>query len=989
MIGSTIVGHRIEARLGEGGMGVVYRARHEQLGKLRALKLLPPHLAQDRQFRERFEREWRLAAAIEHPSIVEILDAGEAEGRLYIVMRLIDGADLATVVAAQGALEPVRVTHILEQIGDALDAAHAAGLVHRDVSPRNILVAASDRAYLADFGVARATAATGLTRTGYFVGNLDYASPEQIEGKAIDGRADIYALGGVLYTSLTGRTPFERETEVQVMYAHLNEAPPAPSAVREDLPPALDDVVAKAMAKTPDTRFQSCAEFVEALRTAVTPAGSVTSLPASALGNGAPGKATLLPDGLLTPGSVLGEYRIEALIGRGGMGIVYLAERPRLGSKVALKLLSAELAADERFRDRFVRESQMASALDHPNIIPVYDAAEADGRAFIAMRYVDGPSLKALLEETGSLDLERALNLLAQVGSALDAAHESNLIHRDVKPANILIAKGGASSFGEHVYLTDFGVSKRVGSHSGLTATGQFVGTLSYAAPEQIEGKSVDGRADLYAAACVLYEMLAGSPPFKRDNDVALLWAHVTEPPPRLSEVRSDLPPDLDAAIARGMAKSPDDRQPSCAQLIAEVRAACQTRTAAWSSALAATVVVEESATAVDPRSSPPTVAPAVVPPTEPTPVAPIVTSAATVAQTSAETPATVVEQGPTTADTPIANREPAVDTTPAAQPPRDVPPPTVPAAGLERKRRPSRKVVAAALLLIVLIGAAAAIAIAMSSSSGSKTSSGAPPAPATPPVSPPVGKLAVASFHVGRAVAGGSLAALLTVRQSGFARSAAAKVLCRGAIGDRPIAATRSVSGRVGTCRWQVPVEAAGRTLAGTVAIRRGHVSVSRGFSLRVNPSPGKVVLTKAPVIASGPKAGRVFVVDFPLRLESLGQRRSLPTATTTATCRAHVPGRAFTRGTTTLSGSGVTCAWTVPSNASGRRLLLLLHVVSEGRAASFRFPASVPRSVAPSPPPAPPAPPASPPPSPTPTPAPPAPPPPASTPLPTPVPQ
>ena len=304
MIGSTIVGHRIEERLGEGGMGVVYRARHEQLGKLRALKLLPPHLAQDRQFRERFEREWRLAAAIEHPSIVEILDAGEAEGRLYIVMRLIDGADLATVVAAQGALEPVRVTHILEQIGDALDAAHAAGLVHRDVSPRNILVAASDRAYLADFGVARATAATGLTRTGYFVGNLDYASPEQIEGKAIDGRADIYALGGVLYTSLTGRTPFERETEVQVMYAHLNEAPPAPSAVSRRTSRRRWTMSSRRRWPRRPTRGSSPA-----------PSSSRRSEPPShrpdrsplcprrALGNGAPGKATLLPDGLLTPGS--------------------------------------------------------------------------------------------------------------------------------------------------------------------------------------------------------------------------------------------------------------------------------------------------------------------------------------------------------------------------------------------------------------------------------------------------------------------------------------------------------------------------------------------------------------------------------------------------------------------------------------------------------------------------------------------------------------
>ncbi len=987
MIGCTIGGHRIEERLGEGGMGVVYKARHEQLGRVRALKLLPPHLAQDRQFRERFEREWRLAAAIEHPNIVEILDAGEADGRLYIVMRLVEGADLATLVARHGALDPARTLHILEQIGDALDSAHAAGLVHRDVSPRNILVAAGDRAYLADFGVARTTEATGLTRTGYFIGNLDYASPEQIEGKTVDGRADVYALGGVLYTSVSGRSPFERETEVQVMYAHLNDAPPAPSAVRTDLPSALDDVVAKAMAKAPAERFQTCAEFGDALRAAVAPSGALTAPPVSTTGNGAPGKATILPDGALSAGSELGGYRIDGLIGRGGMGIVYLAERPRLGSKVALKLLNAELAADERFKDRFVRESQMASALDHPNIIPVYDAGEADGRFFIAMRYVDGPSLKTLLEETGSLDLERALSLLAQLGSALDAAHQNNLIHRDVKPANILIARGGASSFGEHVYLTDFGVSKRVGSHSGLTATGQFIGTLSYAAPEQIEGKSVDGRADLYAVACVLYEMLAGSPPFKRDNDVALLWAHVTEPAPRLSEVRDDLPPELDAAIAKGMAKSPDERQPSCAQLVAEVRAACQTRTAAGSSALAATVIVEESATAADPGSSPPTVPSAVVPPTEPIPVAPIATSATVAAETSAETPATVVEPGqPTVADTPVAG-EPIVETAPAAQPARDVPPPTVPAPGVERKRRPSRKVVAA-LLLVVLIGAGAALAIAMSSSSGSKTSPPVPAPPPTPPVSPTVGTLTVESFRVSRAVAGGSLAALLSVRQSGFARSAAAKVLCRGVIGDRSIAATRSVSDGVATCRWRLPVQAAGRMLAGTVAMTRGHVSVSRGFSRRVNPSPGKVVLTKAPVIASKPKAGRVFVVNFPLRLESLGQRRSLPTTTTTATCRAHVQGRAFTRGTTTLTGSGITCAWPVPSNASGRRLLLLLHVVSDGHAASFRFSASVPRSVAPSHSPAQPTPPASPPPSPTPTPTPPTPPP-ASTPLPTPVPQ
>ena len=238
LIGHTVVGHRIEGLLGEGGMGVVYRARHEHLGRVRALKLLPPQLTDDTSFRERFEREWRLAAAIEHPNIVEVLDAGEADGQLYIVMRLIDGPDLARLVADEGPLlarAPARDP--LEQIGDALDAAHSQNLVHRDVTPRNILVAAGDHAYLADFGVARSTTTQGLTRTGHFVGNLDYAAPEQIEGRSIDGRIDMYALGGVLFTCLTGLPPYERDSDVQLMYAQLKDPPPAPSAFRSGLPP--------------------------------------------------------------------------------------------------------------------------------------------------------------------------------------------------------------------------------------------------------------------------------------------------------------------------------------------------------------------------------------------------------------------------------------------------------------------------------------------------------------------------------------------------------------------------------------------------------------------------------------------------------------------------------------------------------------------------------------------------------------------------------
>ena len=600
-------------------MGVVYRARHEQLGRVRALKLLPARLAHDQEFRTRFEREWRLAASIEHPNIVEVLDAGEAGDDLYILMRLVEGHDLAKLVASEGALAPERTLHIVEQIGDALDAAHSQGLVHRDVTPRNILIAEDGHAYLADFGIARTTSTEGLTRTGYFVGSLDYAAPEQIEAKKIDGRTDIYTLGGVLFTCLTGRVPYECDTDVKLISAHLKQPPPVPSTVRPGLSPALDGIVAKAMAKAPDDRYQSCADLVAALRDALGSPSFARS------GNGAPGRVDVHPRDRLETGDYMGEYRIERRLGHGGMGIVYLAVRPRLGGNVALKILGEELSGDARFRDRFVRESQMVSALDHPNIIPVYDAGEVDGIFFISMRYVDGPSLKTLLEQEAPLAPMRALSLLGQVGGALDAAHAHGLVHRDVKPANILVARGGASEFGEHAYLTDFGVSKRVESHSGLTGTGQFIGTLSYAAPEQIQGQPVDSRADVYALGCVLYECLLGMKPFERENDMAVLWAHVTEPPPRPSEHAPGLPPAFDEVIQRALAKAPEERYATCRDLLAAAGSALApvpadpTVAAATvaETAVLPTVVAPQAQTAVQP----------VVPPPPP-PAAPVVAAA-------------------------------------------------------------------------------------------------------------------------------------------------------------------------------------------------------------------------------------------------------------------------------------------------------------------------------------------------------------------------
>ena len=257
-------------------------------------------------------------------------------------------------------------------------------------------------------------------------------------------------------------------------------------------------------------------------------------------------------------------YRLEEQIGRGGMAVVYRARDVQLGRNVALKLLAPVLALDDAFRQRFIRESRAAAAVDHPYIIPIFAAGESDGVLFIAMRYVQGGDVRTLIDTVGPLPAGRAAGIITQVALALDAAHLHGLVHRDIKPANMLLDSVPGSGQRDHVYLADFGLSKRSLSVTGLTSIGQFLGTPAYVAPEQVEGRPVDSRADQYALACASFEMLSGAPPYQRDDDLAVMWAHVSTPPPSLSGQRPDLPPAIDAVLARAMAKSPADRFPTC-----------------------------------------------------------------------------------------------------------------------------------------------------------------------------------------------------------------------------------------------------------------------------------------------------------------------------------------------------------------------------------------------------------------------------------------
>ncbi len=457
----------------------------------------------------------------------------------------------------------------------------------------------------------------------------------------------------------------------------------------------------------------------------------------------------------LRPGSHIAEYRIERLVGRGGMGVVYLAEHVHLGKRVALKVLPPEYMEDPGFRKRFEREARLAASLEHPNIVPVTDAGEFEGELWIAMRYVEGTDLREVLHGQGALNPIRAVSILGRVGSALDAAHKAGLIHRDVKPGNILIEPPSATRQVEHVYLTDFGLTKQVdtgstgvseqfapddqshhgrGSRSpgdGLTRVGYFAGTVDYAAPEQFRGEPLDGRVDVYALGCVLYECLTGSVPFVSEDEHHVMLMHLAAPVPKASTVRPGMPRGLDAVIARAMAKDRDARFPTCREMIDAARSFL----AGWDpSALAAagqqppapppgslagvpgsdpsvswpSVPSEASGPFVGASSSVPS---SPSEPSFPSPSVPSRPAAVDPSGPSVPGPVPPVPPEPSTAGIPAPPRPPVAGQPSSPAAPRSFPPPAAPSTTSYRSRR-SRTGSRNPLLTWVLAGVGAAIVV-------------------------------------------------------------------------------------------------------------------------------------------------------------------------------------------------------------------------------------------------------------------------------------
>lgn len=396
-------------------------------------------------------------------------------------------------------------------------------------------------------------------------------------------------------------------------------------------------------------------------------------------------------------GTIFAGYRIEGVLGRGGMGVVYLAEQPALGRKVAIKVIAPALASDPDYLERFRRESRLAAAIEHPNAIPIYEAGVADeDTPYLVMRYVEGEDLSSLLRREGRLETRRAAAIVDQIAGALDEAHARGLVHRDVKPANVIVESRRGT---EHAYLTDFGLTREVDASGGPTATGRWVGTIDYASPEQIRGGEVDARCDVYALGCVLFTTLTGHLPFERAEDVAKLYAHVSEPPPAPSEHADGVTDELDGVVERAMAKEPEDRYPSAGDL---GRAALSAATGAPVSQPEHSVATGEAAPATQPAEPTPTKASDPVPtrPSEPSRTEPAGTVGA------GEPPTAVPRGGPP----------------PEPSPPTRPEQPTPTRAGARRRRL-------VALGGALAVGAAIAIAVILLSGGGG---SGSPSGNAT-----------------------------------------------------------------------------------------------------------------------------------------------------------------------------------------------------------------------------------------------------------------
>ena len=529
-------------RLGKGDMGIVYRARDTKLGRPVAVKLLLGDLEGDDETRERFLREARAAGELNHRNIIQIYDFGEDGGRAFIVMELLEGANLNELLKEHPDLALDTKLQIMTGVYEGLAFSHSRSIVHRDLKPANLFITKDRQVKVLDFGFAR-IASSKLTRTGLVLGTPDYMSPEQVRGKVVDERSDIFSLGAVFYQVLSGRKPFAAKALPEVMRKVLTDDP-AP-LTHADAPPSLARVVTRALQKDPLKRYQKVKELLADLR-GVDP----DEPPDTASPEGDPRQ--------------IDRYQILERVGRGGMGVVYRARDPVLDRDVAIKSLLVDFGVDQDARARFQQEARAAARLQHPNIVTIYEFGEKDDSPYLIMEFLmeflGGDDLEGLLQRDPPLSLERRLDIIAQLCDGLAFAHDQGVVHRDIKPGNVRVLEDGS------VKLLDFGIAT-VQKADATSGTGTFAGSAGYASPEQLSMEHVDARSDLFSVGVLAYELMTGRQPFTGDSPAAVAYQVLNEEPPTLRSIAPQMPEALEKVITRALQKKPDQRWGSAQEL--------------------------------------------------------------------------------------------------------------------------------------------------------------------------------------------------------------------------------------------------------------------------------------------------------------------------------------------------------------------------------------------------------------------------------------
>jgi serine/threonine protein kinase/tetratricopeptide (TPR) repeat protein len=543
--GATLAGrYEILKMLGEGGMGTVYKAKDRELDRLVALKVIRPEYANHPETIRRFKQELILARQVTHRNVIRIFDLGIADSFKFITMDYVEGRDLSKILSDKGKFSVSDGCEIVRQICSGLEAAHSEGVVHRDLKPQNIMLDAQGRVFLMDFGLARSMELVGMTRTGALIGTPTYMSPEQARGEKADVRTDVFALGVIFYELLTGKRPYKDEPMMATLVRRTKELATPPSQVDSVIPEPISDIVMKCLQIKTDLRYQSAEEILRDLNL-ILPAQSSSGQSASMLGPQA-----------FSSGSFFGpRYRIESLLGEGGMGKVYKAQDGELRRTVALKLVRPELASDPSSMDRLKQEILLASKVSHKNILRIHDLGDVGGLKFISMAFVDGRDLHQIISAEGKLPVPRAVRITRQLCLALEAAHSEGVIHRDLKPQNVLVDQE------DQVFVSDFGLAKSLEVHASMmTSTGEVNGTPRYMSPEQVESGPVDHRSDLYSLGLILYEMVTADLPFQSDSVLQAMYQRVTQSPKNPKALNPDLPDYLVNIIMRCLEKDPAQR---------------------------------------------------------------------------------------------------------------------------------------------------------------------------------------------------------------------------------------------------------------------------------------------------------------------------------------------------------------------------------------------------------------------------------------------